>query len=348
MRFPVDDSYARPVGKLAGEEKLSVGGGKRLCVPSEKYVEKPGVITIKKETDPSEADVGFTFTMDGTSFTLGGGDGATFPGLSPGNYTVTEMVPSGWNLANISCTGSASTNGNSATIDLNSGEHVTCTFKNERVPLDHFKCYDAGMTLPYEVDIDLRDQFGEFKARVKEKERFCNPVSKNGEGILNEDNHLAFYRLVSGYEEFPARVDVNNQFGEQTLNLTRLQSLAVPTRKLVPGDHPEPEGLDHFTCYRVEGEAPNELVDLADQFHEELKVRVGEPTLLCNPTSKLHGNTAARPQHPEAHLVCYRLGETFPVTMENQFEKDQLLIGGGKRLCVPSEKKIYVPSEKEE
>jgi hypothetical protein len=310
---------------------------------------KPGVITIKKETDPSEADVGFTFTMDGTSFTLGGGDGATFPGLSPGNYTVTETVPSGWNLASISCTSSASTNGNSATIDLDSGEHITCTFVDKRVPLDHFKCYDAGLTYPLGETVSLNDQFaGDFEAKVQEKERVCNPVSKNGEGILHEDHHLAFYRLVSGYEEFPARVDVSNQFGEQTLELGPPQSLAVPTRKLVPGDHPEPEGLDHFACYQVEGEAPNELVNLADQFHEELKVRVGEPTLLCNPTSKLHGNTAARIQHPEAHLVCYRLGETFPVTMENQFEKDQLLVGGGKRLCVPSEKEIHVQSEKEE
>ena len=60
-----------------------------------------------------------------------------FPGLSAGRYTVTEVVPAGWDLTAIACvdpSGGTTTSvpGKVATIDLAVGEIVTCTFTNTR------------------------------------------------------------------------------------------------------------------------------------------------------------------------------------------------------------------------
>ena len=216
--------------------------------------------------------------------------------------------------------------------------HWMSVLNNQDI-LSHFKCYPAAGDGSPGAEIGLQDQFGEFDAQVRERARFCAPVKKNDEEVPDENQHLAFYQLESAFMDFPAGVMVSNQFGEQELELSGLQSLAVPTAKFAEtGEYPLAENLDHFTCYRVEGEAPGEVVDLADQLHEDPEVRVGEPTLLCNPTAKRHGAEQVEIQHPEAHLVCYRLGETFSIGLANQFEEDRLILGSDKQLCVPSQK----------
>lgn len=94
---------------------------------------------------------------DGTdfSFTLGGAASATITlddavpddgdavgastttSLPPGPYTLTEIVPSGWNLTDLVCTTSDAAEPvvvapNLATIALDAGESVACTFSNAR------------------------------------------------------------------------------------------------------------------------------------------------------------------------------------------------------------------------
>lgn len=55
----------------------------------------------------------------------------TIPDLSPGSYTFTETVTSGWALDNITCdSGSWTTTSDSVTVTLADGEHITCTFTN--------------------------------------------------------------------------------------------------------------------------------------------------------------------------------------------------------------------------
>jgi DNA-binding beta-propeller fold protein YncE len=58
-------------------------------------------------------------------------DAINFTSLSPGSYTFTEAVTAGWSLTNLSCDGGNwTTSGNSVTINLAAGEHITCTFRN--------------------------------------------------------------------------------------------------------------------------------------------------------------------------------------------------------------------------
>jgi hypothetical protein len=102
-----------------------------------------GSITIIKEATPENFPVGspqvFDYSGSLGAFTLvddgSGGNRITFNDLLEDIYDVTEGVPSGWDLDNLTCidpSGGTTTNIPSATasIDLLLGEHVECTYEN--------------------------------------------------------------------------------------------------------------------------------------------------------------------------------------------------------------------------
>ncbi|HWO70281.1 MAG TPA: hypothetical protein VNP94_05945 [Actinomycetota bacterium] len=101
----------------------------------------PGQITIVKNAVPDDPqDFGFSgdlgpFTLDDDADpTLP--NSRTFSNLQPGSYSVSEGAVSGWSFSGASCTvqgegGSTwGTSGSEATIELATGDHVTCTFTN--------------------------------------------------------------------------------------------------------------------------------------------------------------------------------------------------------------------------
>jgi hypothetical protein len=99
-----------------------------------------GTIRIEKATFPA-GGTGFGFTDDvpgsAGSFTLDDGAIETFTGVAPGSYTVTEDdpagTPGGYSLADVACDDSDSVGNRfsrTATVALQAGETVTCTFEN--------------------------------------------------------------------------------------------------------------------------------------------------------------------------------------------------------------------------
>jgi hypothetical protein len=90
-----------------------------------------GKILVRKITDPSTSTQNFSFTTTGSGyagFGLTNGQTNDSGYLVPGGYSVSESVPSGWDLASATCTG-----GNTpASINLGPGETVTCTFTNRQ------------------------------------------------------------------------------------------------------------------------------------------------------------------------------------------------------------------------
>ncbi len=106
-----------------------------------------GSITITKDAVPNSAQ-DFSFTGSGPGgYNFGGGfsldddaDGTfpntrTFTNLVPGAYSVTEGALAGWSLTGLTCTdpdnGSTTDLGTAtASIDLDAGESVICTFTN--------------------------------------------------------------------------------------------------------------------------------------------------------------------------------------------------------------------------
>src|ERR671923_55349 len=94
-----------------------------------------GTIIVKKVTNPSPdpSDTSFPFTAGGglspSSFSLKNGQQQTFSDVTPGNgYSVSETVPSGWDLSSSTCDdGSPFSN-----IDVGAGETVICTFTDRK------------------------------------------------------------------------------------------------------------------------------------------------------------------------------------------------------------------------
>lgn len=92
--------------------------------------EQMGCIVVRMVTTPPNTGQLFPFTAsyDSDGFTLAGGQSSTSELLPPGGYTVSEVIPPGWAQSSATCDdGSAP-----ATIALNPGETVTCTFSNGR------------------------------------------------------------------------------------------------------------------------------------------------------------------------------------------------------------------------
>jgi hypothetical protein len=220
--------------------------------------------------------------------------------------------------------------------------------------LDHFKCYQVEGGQSLGTDVYLKDQFGTFRATVKDAELFCNPVEKlHGNvttPILNPDHHLTVYTIDCKEKSKIWQVEVDNQFGSQNLTVQGPVALAVPTWKLYPGNHTEPIGLDHYLLYKVILAAPMEVVvDLNDQFGDEPGVVLTAPVYFANPVLKVPyvqygsgGEAAEVPGlvYPEVHLVFYpEIVANEVVVIKNQFvDNDWLNVIGCHLLAVPSEK----------
>lgn len=117
------------------------------CVAFNAVEPQPEVGTIVIVKDAINGDGTFEFTIengeDGDGFeitTTEGGGSVEYENLTPGNYTITELVPEGWDLASVECIydelsiGSDVENGKLVTLEA--GDTVTCTFTNtlEEVP----------------------------------------------------------------------------------------------------------------------------------------------------------------------------------------------------------------------
>ena len=109
-----------------------------------------GTIQIVKRSFPG-GGAGFAFTDDvpGSTgaFTLDDGQTATFSGVPPGTYTVTESdpgaAPDGYALTHVECNDADSSGdrfARTATVRLQAGEAVACTFENFQL---------AGAALPF-------------------------------------------------------------------------------------------------------------------------------------------------------------------------------------------------------
>ncbi|HET9834448.1 MAG TPA: hypothetical protein VFP91_22145, partial [Vicinamibacterales bacterium] len=88
-------------------------------------------ITVVKKTLGGDATFEFSGPLPFAITTQGGTGQEVFPDLTPGTYTVSEVVPPGWIRSNTTCadpTGNTTVVGGTATIELGAGENVTCTY----------------------------------------------------------------------------------------------------------------------------------------------------------------------------------------------------------------------------
>jgi hypothetical protein len=93
--------------------------------------QKDSKIIIVKQTLPDGDSKVFDFTAsyDQVGFSLSDGQSNDSGDLNPGTYSVSETVPTGWQLDSATCSDGSPI----ASIDLEAGETVTCTFTNEKL-----------------------------------------------------------------------------------------------------------------------------------------------------------------------------------------------------------------------
>jgi hypothetical protein len=109
---------------------------KDFIAPIPVNISNCGNIIVAKVTDPSGSLTVFDFnpSWSTTDFTLtDAGPPVNSGGLLAGNYSVTELAETGWDLTSASCStdgGAPVAYTNGGTIALGVGETITCTFNN--------------------------------------------------------------------------------------------------------------------------------------------------------------------------------------------------------------------------
>jgi hypothetical protein len=106
--------------------------------------------------------------------------------------------------------------------------------------IDHFECYKVRAIPRFDSRVvTLGDQFETKETVVIKPKLLCNPVDKNGEGILNPEGHLVCYTIkdADGQPKFSlVDLEMEDQFSDDTLVLFRGECrkssvLCVPSTK---------------------------------------------------------------------------------------------------------------------
>ena len=105
------------------------------------------------------------------------------------------------------------------------------------------------------------------------------------------------------------------------------------------------KGKDHFQCYNIRPELVTKPVSITvqDQFGRD-QIVLGRPTMLCNPSAKVHGKKRYNIIDKKRHLVCYNIIKqrgvrSQRVQINNQFEGNRVRTMERKMFCAPSYKK---------
>ena len=123
-------------GDTETEDSISLQAGETVtCVFSNQQDSK---IIVEKLTAPPGEEQEFPFQVswlgDGSEeydFLLSHGEQHDSGDLDPGTYSVSEVVPTGWGVKDVTCTSSKGDEETEDSISLQAGETVTCVFTNE-------------------------------------------------------------------------------------------------------------------------------------------------------------------------------------------------------------------------
>ena len=236
--------------------------------------------------------------------------------------------------------------------------------------LNHYLVYEVDEVDHGEFDpvegVNLKDQFildGE-DVMVGGPVLFANPVKKtvveSGEEakIYWPDEHWVLYDIGGEVPSIHKTIQIANQFGNQTLDLTYRDTLAVPSEKI---SWEKPLSHFHFYWSGWADEPPmyGQTVLLEDQFildwlHEPLSATVEEPVLFANPTEKGHDEVWTPISDWTDHLTCYNLSYQesplwYYVEISNQFDPleepyyQEFIVTGPEMLAVPTQKFPHDP-----
>ena len=127
-------------------------------------------LTIVKSATPADGTQ-FTFQQDVDNtgdFQLTDGQSKQFTDVPSGDFNITEVLPMGWQLDDITCdTQTYTTSGETLTVTLDQGEDVTCTYTNSRKASDYGDAPDTnGQTSGSNKAFHVIDANGPFLGAV--------------------------------------------------------------------------------------------------------------------------------------------------------------------------------------
>ena len=212
-----------------------------------------GTIVVEKQTDPAGgAGFGFTDTITTpNSFSLDHGDTKAFNHLVPDIYTVVEddptVIPGGYALANLVCAdsdqqGAASTTDlgdRQATINLEAGETVTCTFTNE-VDTDGDGLPDSKDNCPTVANADQADLDGDGLGNVCDNTANGRATS-TASGLASLHTSAGYFSAAAGVgipcPDPPALAFPHGWFGFTIEGLSPGEAVVVTI--ILPDDMPD-------------------------------------------------------------------------------------------------------------
>lgn len=205
---------------------------------------------------------------------------------------------------------------------------------------NHFKTWRVEPE-PFTQIVIVKDQFTIGTLVLGTKEFFSNPCRKDTFEIIDEFEHLTWYRATG--RDTLLEVEYVNQFGTYTNTIDSAKYLLVPTAKET---YPFPESLDHYKAYRIADPVSfDRTVVLQDQFDimfGDLEYIVTlKPTYFLTPAIKNFETPSMF--DPSTHYVAY---EIFPqhyygliqVQTDDQFGEHFLQVDSSKFLLVPTGK----------
>jgi hypothetical protein len=209
--------------------------------------------------------------------------------------------------------------------------------------------------------VKRQDQFqvasGEVTMNVVRPRLFCNPVNKNGEGIISPSTHLTCYAtsLFTTFDRKRKKIAPTDQFGVLALDLrSRPSTFCVPSLDITESQEPSAGAsssalvalpatdIDEYNLYRAKRTPrtprfKRRKVNLVDQWIDD-DVELTRPARFGTP-AKIKGSSYI---NEEAKLTCYQIrkAEKFKrrdVEILNEFGRERLTVRKPHMLCVPSE-----------
>jgi len=138
-----DPSGISTVDLATGTATINLQSGTHISIVYQDVQTPPtgGLISVVKVACPTDTCAEFTFVSSAAdvSFSLSNGEVWTSGELAPGRYLVTEIMQSGWAIADIviadpSGTSTADLSTGTATINLQAGTHITIIYQNTEQP----------------------------------------------------------------------------------------------------------------------------------------------------------------------------------------------------------------------
>jgi hypothetical protein len=216
---------------------------------------------------------------------------------------------------------------------------------------DHYKVYTIPSPSTLGKIVILKDQFGPDTAQTKALSHFANPTAKTlrdgtNYPIFDTKLHYSWWTLLP-LHGVSRTVNVDNQFGGQTLTLAEPFMLWNPALKDNSGPPPV---RNHYKCYSCTGadvRVPVTLTDAKDTF----QTQAGRPAIFCNPTTKtIPGVAVYHVINADLHYVCYELNpvdnqQFFPRITDQFVNLMPVTLNNARYLCVPTLKVDPTPAQ---